>query len=236
VKESLVEVNTTEISANQDVGEAAEALSALVGTTKRSLSLFDDDEKIRVINKMRDLIRGFASSESDDQQMPKLAIFEEKKQRVLFSDDTKAAPILPPQIVVVSEGSDSLQHIVTVGIDTQDQVGLLLDISKALLRLNLQLHHCEAGVLDQRSLSVWKCEALEKGEIDDEEIWSVLSALLEKESGAQAIKSRGLRVIRASITDHSRLVDKTVSILSTLPSLSLILFPTLWLLFLFSGQ
>jgi len=53
VKESLVEVNTTEISANQDVGEAAEALSALVGTTKRSLSLFDDDEKIRVINKMR---------------------------------------------------------------------------------------------------------------------------------------------------------------------------------------
>jgi len=124
---------------------------------------------------LSDLIRGFASSESDDQQMPKLAIFEEKKQRVLFSDDTKAAPILPPQIVVVSEGSDSLQHIVTVGIDTQDQVGLLLDISKALLRLNLQLHHCEAGVLDQRSLSVWKCEALEKGEIDDEEIWSVLS-------------------------------------------------------------
>jgi uncharacterized protein with PhoU and TrkA domain len=42
-----------------------------------------------------------------------------------------------------------------------------------------------------------------------EEIWTVLIALLSPDNGVQAIKHRGLRVIRAQVATQSRLVDKT---------------------------
>ena len=53
--------------------------------------------------------------------------------------------------------------------------GLLLDISKGLLRLNLQVHRTEAVVVGERSVSVWRCDYLEKTETDREKISAVLS-------------------------------------------------------------
>ena len=52
------------------------------------------------------------------------------------------------------------QRLVLVGINARDRPGLLLDISKGLLRLELQLRHTEAAVVDERSISIWRCEFL----------------------------------------------------------------------------
>ena len=107
------------------------------------------------------------------------------------------------KVVVTSD-----HEFVVVGVNAQDRPGLLLDISKGLLRLNLSLRHTEARVVAQRSISIWRCELLDSELPDLEEIWSVLNALLENDSGSQAVKQRGLRVIRAVIPKTSNLVGK----------------------------
>jgi hypothetical protein len=84
---------------------------------------------------------------------------------------TKASD--PPQIVVTSDSGS--QRLVLVGINSRDRPGLLLDISKGLLRLNLQLRHTEAAVIGDRSISIWRCEYLGADLPDIEEIWSVLN-------------------------------------------------------------
>jgi hypothetical protein len=66
-------------------------------------------------------------------------------------------------------------EFVVVGVNADDRPGLLLDISKGLLRLNLSLRHTEASVVGQRSISIWRCELLENDLPDLEEIWSVLN-------------------------------------------------------------
>jgi len=82
----------------------------------------------------------------------------------------------PPQIVVTTDYHDSgSQRLVLVGINARDRTGLLLDISRGLLRLELQLRHTEAAVIDERSISIWRCEFLGTQLPDMEEIWSVLS-------------------------------------------------------------
>jgi hypothetical protein len=58
--------------------------------------------------------------------------------------------------VVVTNQED--QDLVVVAIDTLDRPGLLLDISKCLSRLHLELHHTEASTRCSRSLSIWRCE------------------------------------------------------------------------------
>ena len=64
--------------------------------------------------------------------------------------------------------------IVTVGVCVPDRQGLLLDISKSLVRLNLTLRHTEASVVDQYSLSVWRCQSVDSAALDKEEIAFVL--------------------------------------------------------------
>jgi len=121
-------------------------------------------------------------------------------------------PAVPAKIVVVTENQrDSAHPLVVVAINSPDRPGLLLDISKGLLRLGIQLHHSEASVVKGRSLSIWRCEVQEGGVTDMEEIWSVLNALLEDGVGVEAVKRRGLRVIRAVVTRNSRLVGTTAS-------------------------
>ena len=72
--------------------------------------------------------------------------------------------------VVVATNSNNIRRLVLVGINAPDRPGLLLDISKGLLRLKLQLHHTEAAVVGERSVSVWRCAHLEGKETDAEEI------------------------------------------------------------------
>lgn len=112
----------------------------------------------------------------------------------------------PAQIVVTID-----DHLVVVGINAKDRPGLLLDTSKGLLRLNLELRHAEAAVVNERSTSIWHCEVIGADLPNLEEIWTVLNALLAAEGGVEAIKKRCLRVIRAKVVTGSRLVGKTAA-------------------------
>ncbi len=108
--------------------------------------------------------------------------------------------------VVVAIQED--QDLVVVGIDTRDRPGLLLDISKCLARLHLELHHTEAASRCSRSLSIWRCEPSYGGNELISEIWLVIHLLLST-SGAEATRQRGLQVLRARVRD-GRLVGKTL--------------------------
>ena len=74
------------------------------------------------------------------------------------------------KVVVTSE-----HEFVVIGVNANDRPGLLLDISKGLLRLNLSLRHTEAKVVGVRSISIWRCELIDSELPDLEEIWSVLN-------------------------------------------------------------
>eukprot|EP00804_Cyclotella_cryptica_P009264 CCRYP_016753-RA/>CCRYP_016753-RA protein AED:0.22 eAED:0.24 QI:713/0/0.5/1/0/0.5/2/0/696 len=108
--------------------------------------------------------------------------------------------------VVVSNQED--HDLVVVAIDTLDRPGLLLDISKCLSRLHLELHHTEAAVRHSRSLSIWRCEASSGMDESLAEIWSVIQSLVST-SGAEALRQRGLQVLRARVRDGG-LVGKTI--------------------------
>ncbi|EJK77635.1 hypothetical protein THAOC_00520 [Thalassiosira oceanica] len=112
--------------------------------------------------------------------------------------------------VVVTVDTQDLEDVVLVGINANDRPGLLLDISRGLHSLGLQLHHTEASVVLNRSLSIWRCEAIDNAELDAEEVRAILCSLLENEGGAGAAKQRGLSVIRAVVTDNSSLLEKTL--------------------------
>lgn len=114
------------------------------------------------------MIRGITSNESSE-DLPTPA-----KNRKLVIPKRASDP---PQIVVTTDYHDATNpnRLVLVGINARDRPGLLLDISKGLLRLELQLRHTEAAVIDDRSVSIWRCEFLGADFPDIEEIWSVLN-------------------------------------------------------------
>jgi di/tricarboxylate transporter len=158
-----------------------------VGVTKESLLKADEEERLRSIHRMTDLIRGAEPADKNHTEKP------------LRGHD-------PAKTVVAIDGD-----LIVVGINAHDRPGLLLDLSKGLLRLRLQLRHTEAAVLGDRSVSIWRCEVIDNELPDLEEIWSVLSALLSVEGGIEAVKKRGLRVIRARVVKGSQLVGKTAA-------------------------
>ncbi len=68
-----------------------------------------------------------------------------------------------------------IEHdVVVIGIEALDRPGLLLDISKCLSSLNLNLLHTEASVVGKRSISIWRCEHGATDILDLEAIRSVL--------------------------------------------------------------
>jgi di/tricarboxylate transporter len=158
-----------------------------VGVTKESLLKADEEERLRSIHRMTDLIRGAEPADKNHTEEP------------LRGHD-------PAKTVVAIDGD-----LIVVGINAHDRPGLLLDLSKGLLRLRLQLRHTEAAVVGDRSVSIWRCEVIDNELPDLEEIWSVISALLSVEGGIEAIKKRGLRVIRARVVKGSQLVGKTAA-------------------------
>ena len=89
------------------------------------------------------------------------------------NDPTTAAH----KVIVLPE-----RDLVVIGIDARDRPGLMLDVSKGLSSLRLNLRHTEASVVGQRSLSVWRCEVLESAIPDLEEIWSVLNVSSDSEN------------------------------------------------------
>ena len=212
-----------------------------MGCTKESLLKADQDERLRNINRMTDLIRNaHLTSSRRSMVLPTTSTDDSPSTATAAAGTTPTPPsggaanvvtnILPkikplprqPRQMTVDGlvGTDPAKIVVTVekelvvvGVNAHDRPGLLLDISKGLLRLNLQLHHTEAAVLMDRSVSIWRCQIMPTVELppDIEEIWSVLSALLSSEAGVEAMKKRGLRVIRARVINGSRLIGKTAA-------------------------
>jgi di/tricarboxylate transporter len=131
--------------------------------------------------------------------------------------------LAPATIVVTPDPLTSKKNVILIGVNASDRPALLHDLSKGMKKLSLQTLHNEASVVGLRSISVWRCEVggglraerrRREGvdETDIQEIWSVLHALLETESGTHAIKQRGLRVIRATIPPGSSLIGKSAEV------------------------
>jgi di/tricarboxylate transporter len=146
-----------------------EAAPARIGTTLDSLLRASPPERMRAVYRVQDAIRG------EDFQSP------------AWSEEVR---------VVVTMDQDDL---VVIAIDCPDRSGLLLDVSKCLARLQLEHRHTEAAVRHYRSLSIWRCESSNHSDEFLSEIWSVVQALLTKDTGVEAVKQRGLRVIRARV-------------------------------------
>jgi len=184
----------------RDVGEMP---IVEVGLTKESLTQANEAERSRSITRMIDMIRGVAREEPTQEEDQYLS--KDHRARGLHQSKDGAH-----KVVVTSE-----HDFVIVGVDARDRPGLLLDISKGLLQLNLTLRHSEASVIGSRSVSIWRCEVIEAELPDVEEIWSVMNSLLETfdQGSSQAIKRRGLRVIRAVVTARSRLNGNTLNTL-----------------------
>ena len=161
-----------------------------LGTTLESLVESTLQERMRVVYSMEDSIRDDSTS---------------KYQHTLASR------------VVVANHDD----LVIIAIDAPDRSGLLLDISKCLSRLQLELRHTEAKVLssNSRSLSIWRCQAIltasssetSATDIYMSEIWTVVQTLFETGSGIEAMRRRGIQVMRAKVKDGSRLAGKSLS-------------------------
>ena len=107
----------------------------------------------------QDIIRGFDSS------LPE----------ALDSAPGESRLIGPARIVVAVDTQD-LEDVVIIGINAPDRPGLLLDISRGLHLLSLELHHTEATVILSRSLSIWRCASVGDGEVvpSPEEMQTVL--------------------------------------------------------------
>ena len=171
-----------------------------VGATKESLLHADELERTRSINRITDLIRGVQPSPAEE------ATPQKKPAAGCGKPSSQCLAGAATKIVVTID-----KDLLVVGINTHDRAGLLLDIAKGLLRFNLQLRHTEAAVVLERSLSIWRCRLAGGTELPDiEEVWSVLNALLSNE-GVEALKQRGLRVIRARVLKGSRLIGKTAT-------------------------
>lgn len=172
-----------------------------IGTTKESLVQSDFAMKMRSINQLTDIIRGNEKAKTSANRS-RLIRQGSIVENLGEYDASKV-------IVATDKHHLTDQQLIIIGVNTHDRSGLLHDISKGIVRLKLQCRSTEAAVVHSRSISIWRCELLEGGSDDVEEIWSVLNALLENVTGIQAIKQRGLVVVRAVVQKNSRLIGKT---------------------------
>ncbi len=83
--------------------------------------------------------------------------------------------LLDNKKIVVTADNRSHNRIVLVGVNTSDRPGLLLDISKCLLKLDLQVHRKESAVIDEQSVSVWRCNHFGSKEYDEDQISAMLN-------------------------------------------------------------
>jgi hypothetical protein len=104
-----------------------------------------------------DLIRGFQREEPVGDE------------RLLASQKDVHTTAAHKVVVIMEHG------LVVMGVDVRDRPGLLLDISKALTSLKLNVRHTEASVVEQRSISIWRCELIDADIPDLDAIWSVLN-------------------------------------------------------------
>jgi hypothetical protein len=161
-----IEVGVTAQSLMQaDEAERSRSIARMIGKSAVQsgllLCMFHDSSSLDFL--LLDTIRGVARDEPmGDENLPIM------RRKIGANRQSDLAG--PHKVVVTSEN-----ELVVIGINANDRPGLLLDISKGLLRLNLSFRHTEASVVQQRSISVWRCELIDTEVPDLEEIWSVLN-------------------------------------------------------------
>ena len=162
---------TVESLLNADEAERSRAITRMIGKCINIIFMRRTFAKIPLSHHFfahtSDLIRGVERDE------PMIA---GKKE----SDQATAAH----KVIVLPE-----RDLVVIGIDARDRPGLLLDVSKGLSSLRLNLRHTEASVVGQRSLSVWRCELLDSALPDLEEIWSVLNVSSDTANATRKMSS-----------------------------------------------
>ena len=129
--------------------------------------------------------------------------------------DAAARALGPPRVTVepdpdvrddegVKGGENGVEKLekkrtrTVLGVSALDRPGLLHDISQGLNRLRVQLLHCEASVVANRSVSIWRLQSMDSS-TTREEIRTVIEALLSPTSGSQASKEKGQRVLRVRV-------------------------------------
>mmetsp|Transcript_25509 Transcript_25509/g.54881 ORF Transcript_25509/g.54881 Transcript_25509/m.54881 type:complete len:1149 (+) Transcript_25509:308-3754(+) len=194
---STVRIPGEEFEDDNNEVDDIEMPPSTISTKSARPSFFSvEAEKSQAINRLTDMIRGYNPSEPLPEE---------------FESAPRESRLSGPAKVVVAVDAQDLEDVVLVGINANDRPGLLLEISRGLHTLGLQLHHTEASVIKSRSVSIWRCALIDEGgHPDASEMQAVLSSLLENEGGAGATKSRGLLVIRTMVTDQSRLLSKTL--------------------------
>ena len=131
-----------------------------IGVTKESLLQADSAERLRSITRMTDMIRKVDRDESQDLNAVRSP--RRRQASIPLSD--------APKVIVTVD-----RDLVVVGVDSRDRPGLLLDLSKGLHSLGLQFHHTEASVINNRSLSIWRCEPMGTEIADVEHVWKTMT-------------------------------------------------------------
>jgi di/tricarboxylate transporter/formyltetrahydrofolate hydrolase len=172
-----------------------------IGVTKESLAQADKAERLRAISRMQDLIHGDAPPTEDEEALLRPGREAKKLSRSSSPASLKAS------VVVAFE-----KNVIIMGATSRDRPGLISDITSALLELNLNIRHNEATVVGDQSISVWRCTTQnDRGEeeLDEEELWSSVHAVLSDDTDAQSSKKGGIQVIRARVTVASGLINKS---------------------------
>ena len=112
--------------------------------------------------------------------------------------------LLDKKQIVVTRDNRSHSRIVLIGVNTRDRPGLLLDISKCLLELKLQVHRTESVICDEQSVSVWRCSHIENDEFDAEQISAMLRVSISMSPLFGCTLFKDLRSVAVSCADASR--------------------------------
>ena len=154
--------------------------------------------------------------DSGSRRRTDLSARERRDQEV--ARDAAAKALGPPRVTVepdpdVRDEPDGVNDGVgkrlrtVLGVSATDRPGLLHDISQGLNRLRVQLLHCEASVVANRSVSIWRLQSMDQS-TTSEEIRTVIEALLSPTSGSQASKEKGQSVLRVRVRSGGALVGR----------------------------
>jgi di/tricarboxylate transporter len=171
--------------------------SQQVGSSNISTFQSDETERLRIVNRLMDQIADRVPYES-----------EPKSTRVIISSDAFHTD---------TTNESNASRAIIVAVDTIDRPGLMTQLSDTLFKQGLQVRHSEAKVVQDRSLSIWRCTAIDQNaHLDYEAIWESMYRQIRSndhhsllnDDDALATKRSGVQVLRATVTRTSSLIGK----------------------------
>jgi hypothetical protein len=148
-------INTNNVTDPAVAG--ASARDGQVGVSRVSTFQSDEAERLRLVNCLMDQI----------------------EDRVPYENETKSTRVIVTRDYAhtATDVDDCESVAVIVAVDTIDRPGLMVKISDTLFEQGLQVRHSEAKVVHDRSLSIWRCTAIDsnaRGQYDYEAIWEAV--------------------------------------------------------------